>query len=208
MTERGVKAEPTTRRDLEAQPTTAGYIVVGILKNGTNVPIERSARVKKGQLFCEIRNLSWRLRPLGSLSLKHVAGFSVYECHPKTGYHTIGEVSREAELTLAEMFRDYQSGHHEEHWSTWIHEKFNANSHQAPQGKYALQLVVHWSPKRFIIWGVFPILLSLGIGGWYMHVPHDAKDNLVVIQTAWGISTYIIAAGARTYLSLFCSQSL
>jgi hypothetical protein len=187
------------------------YVIVGIWRNNTNVPEERLLEVTDGKLFKQVERLSHGLRswPRRVLSLKHVAGFSRYECHPKEGYHSKDNPEPEIETKLAEMFWDYQSRGNESRdcesgdpghrWLRYIHEDFNQKSSVPWEGKYALQLVLRWSPVRFIIWGTIPILLSLGIGGWYMHKKPEPGTNTDVIGTAWVISTYIISAGARTY---------
>jgi cytochrome b subunit of formate dehydrogenase len=89
---------------------------------------------------------------------------------------------------------DYQ-----DRWMDWIHQNFNNNSTNPEDGKYALQLLLRWSPLKLVIWSSIPIIFSLAIGLWYMISPHPGEDYVAVVQTAWTIASYIIttAAGKR-----------
>lgn len=54
----------------------------------------------------------------------------------------------------------------------------------------------NWSTPKIIFWGSLPILLSLAIGFWYMCKPRDpCEDHIAIVQTAWGIASYIITRG-------------
>lgn len=71
---------------------------------------------------------------------------------------------------MLEFWRDFQTldADHGDRWLDWIHENFNNDSTDPLQGRFALQLVVRWSPKKLVVWGVAPILLSLAIGFAYI----------------------------------------
>ncbi|KKA19094.1 hypothetical protein T310_6947 [Rasamsonia emersonii CBS 393.64] len=168
------------------------YVVVGLYNRNNNVPVERLKRVKEaGQLFAAIRSASKSLRSLPQrlFSLKYVAGFGIYECHPDKGYHTYVDIDLPTERVLLEFYRDYKSLRNdvEDRWGDWVHEKFNNGSTDPGQGRYSLQLVLRWSVGRITIYVTAPIILSLAIGIWYMQKTGDA-------EAAWVISTYIVAA--------------
>jgi len=168
------------------------------------VPRERLMPVTKpGTLFKQIRAASRHVRPLYRriLSLKHVASFGIYECHPDKGYHNRVELDRQTERVLSEMFLDYYSGEpdYEDRWLHWIQEEFNLAHNNPANGRYALQLLFRWSPVKIVLYGSSSIIFSLVIGFWYQwkggQFPGAAEsDTVAIVQTAWTIASYIVTA--------------
>src|SRR5436305_11142700 len=97
---------------------------------------------------------------------------------------------------------------HGDRWLDWVHTNFNHNNVKPEEGKFAVQSVLRWSPIKLVLWGVAPILLSLVIGFWYMFKPTPGEDSLTVVQTAWGIASYIITAAACRSFSTGINGSL
>jgi hypothetical protein len=209
-----------TRSYLQQHP----YIVVAIAGKDKNVPKEVILPVMRNEdLFKQIRKAKRQLRslPWRLLSLKDVSSFGIYECHPREGYHSVLKICDETKRTLTELYKEMQSGEPDygSRWLVWIQRHFNnipestfkeifhknpdgrpstLGTVNAESGKYALQLILHWSMPKIVFWGFLPILLSLAIGFWYMYEPRDpGEDPLAIVQTAWGIASYIITAGAR-----------
>jgi hypothetical protein len=169
-------------------------IVVGLLNRRTGVVKERLQQIQGREgLFKAIQKATYRLRPLPLriLSLKTVASFSIYECHPKHSYHTPVEIDSRTEATMASMFADYASVKidYEDRWHIWVQNNFNNRAGKTSDGHLALQLVLRWFIKKMMAYIAFPIILSLVIGLWYMQKPGD-RDS--VNQTAWTITSYII----------------
>ncbi|KAH0550927.1 hypothetical protein GP486_007707, partial [Trichoglossum hirsutum] len=178
------------------------YVVVGIMNKKTGIPKERfikkDARGAKTDLFERIRWAHKSMRPWWRriLSLKAVSGFSMYECHPKSGYHTPVELDQRTKWTLSRFYGEYNTDPKDEddHWEEWIIEHFNLRHKTPERGKYALELVLGWSVTKIVLYGSTPILLSLAIGFWYTaRVGGDNRN--AIIQTAWTISAYILASG-------------
>jgi hypothetical protein len=211
------REETFTRFEVQCDP----YIVVGVVGKDESVPKEVILPVKEREdLFKQLRKAKRQLRsmPRRLLSLKHVGGFGIYECHPKEGYHSFPKISDATKQTLAEFYKDMMSGEpdYEDRWLKWFQLHFNninlengddsmkafiAREHSLrvdpEDGRYALQFVLQWSTPKFIFWGFLPIVLSLVIGFWYMYKPRDpSQDAIAIIQTAWGIASYIITAAA------------
>ena len=121
---------------------------------------------------------------------------------PSKGYHREMELDGETESALAEMWRSYK-GHkldYEGRWLLWIHQHFNNSSKNPELGSLTLEFKLRWSIYKVIIWGLVPILLSLGVGFWYMYKDHGDTDPVHVAEAAWGIATYIITTSAREFL--------
>jgi hypothetical protein len=179
------------------------YVVVGIM--GIHHPIarERLLEVTKPEtLFRRIRAGSRAVRPLYRriFSLKHVGGFSMYQCNSVKGYHTIIEIDHQTEVILTELFRDYESGEPDygDRWLNWIQQEFNMHHENPADGKYALQFVLRWSPPKVVMYGTASIILALIIGFWYMYAQRfpgaGPSDIFAITQTAWTISSFILTA--------------
>lgn len=99
------------------------YIVVGVM--GINHPVPREVLVKivkPGSMFKEIRVAERYVRPFlrRLLSLKHTAGFGIYECHATRSSHTPIELDHQTKLILSELYLDYESGE-PDYGSRWLH---------------------------------------------------------------------------------------
>jgi hypothetical protein len=175
------------------------YVVLGVMGNNESVPNEVMLPVKEN-LFKQIRKGMGKVRPLHRrlLSLKHVSGFAFYECVPNQGYHRVPDMDNETKRTMIEFWRDFRTlgTDYGDRWLDWVHTNFNNSSLDPKQGKFALQLVLQWSPLKLVVWGILPILLSLAVGFGYMFKPTPGEDFLIVVQTAWAIASYIVTAAA------------
>jgi hypothetical protein len=172
--------------------------------NETSIPHETLLPVTKDKgLFQQIRKAERELRsPVRRLlSLKRVGGFGIYRCHPLEDYHSSPPIGDETTRCLVELFRNYRTEKrdYQDRWMNWIHENFNNNSVNPKDGKYALQLLLRWSPLKLVIWSSIPIILSLVVGLWYMINPHRGEDYVATVQTAWTIASYIVTTAARKY---------
>ncbi|KAL4981685.1 hypothetical protein BDW68DRAFT_172024 [Aspergillus falconensis] len=205
--------------DVSVQPPqcTKYYIAVGILNWRTGVPRERvvivqdsNVEVDPEPLFAKIRAATWKIWPLYKrlFSLKTIAGFSLYHCDPDLGYHSSVEIDEQTRLTLLEFYQDYQNIEQDFHgrWRKWTHHHLNGDSFDPREGPYTLQLVLRWSIQKIIIYGLLPVLSSLVIGFGYMESKLlDAEDlgsRLAVIQTAWGISSYVVGTAGVIFAIL------
>ncbi|KAF2496035.1 hypothetical protein BU16DRAFT_560885 [Lophium mytilinum] len=184
------------------------YIIVGIMNERTGIPREELGWVHgTGDLFKTIHGLARRLRnlPRRLLSLKRVAGFKVYACHPDAGYHENVEMDHKTEMILQSFYHDYNlksaKKDYEDRWAKWVHKSFNSCSLDPGDGKLALQLVLRWSPLKITAYVSTPVILSLAIGIWYMKHTGD-------IQTAWTISSYIVTAAGVLIALLAAVTSL
>jgi len=192
------------------------YIVVGIMGNHHNRPREILVQVTAPEsLFKCIRKACKTIRPFPRrfLSLKRVAGFAVYGCIAEKAYHVNIEIDHQTEQILANMFDQYESGEPDygNRWLDWIQNEFNASDMNPAAGKYALQLLLRWSPMKVICWGLASIAFSLVIGFWYQwrSYPWAGPGDIVgIVQTAWTISSYILTAaggnGPALRLHLLC----
>jgi hypothetical protein len=63
----------------------------------------------------------------------------------------------------------------------------------SPENGLSLEVVLGWSPVRISIVILSPIILSLAIGLWFQS--RNPRD-LITIQTAWGIATYVVTTGS------------
>jgi hypothetical protein len=149
------------------------YIVVGIM--GIHHPIarERLLEVNKPEsLFRQIRAASRAVRPLyrRMFSLKHIAAFSMYQCNSVKGFHTMVELDHQTEVILSELFRDFESGEPDygDRWLNWIQQEFNQSHENPADGKYALELVLRWSPPKVVMYGTVSIIVAIVVGFWYM----------------------------------------
>jgi hypothetical protein len=172
------------------------YLVVGVMDRKTGVPIEVAVdKIAQNGLFNAIHSAVRKLRPWWKriFSLKSVGSFSMYECLPAHAYHLPVELDQQAELTLAELYHDFNRGRVDDNnrWLGWIQEHFNPGDTDAEKRCYALQLVLRWSIRKIVVYGLTPLMFSLAIGFWYQTTPGD--DRHEVIQTAWSISSYILA---------------
>lgn len=159
-------------------------------------------RIKSStRLFKELHKAASKLRPLPIriLSLKSESGFAIYEC-TKQGVHSLIQVDQ-TENILSDMFKDFNSGRRDinRKWLSFVHKELNNMESNPRLEKYSLQLVLSWSALKIVIWGSTPILLSLVIGFLYMFKSHPGEDPVAIVQTAWGIFSYIVTAGARKY---------
>lgn len=179
------------------------YVVLGLLSTSTSIPKEVMVRIQSPtRLFKELRKAASKLRPwpIRVLSLKAESGFGIYEC-TKQGIHKRVRVDQSTQHVLAEMFGAYNTSRRDvdSRWLSFVHEELNSTNSDPRLGKYSLQLILSWSALKLVIWGSIPILLSLVIGFWYMFKSHPGEDPVMIVQTAWGISSYIVTAGARKY---------
>jgi len=156
--------------------------------------------------FKKIREASWKVWPLYKrlFSLKSISGFGLYHCHTDSGHHSSIEMDDRTKQTLYEFYMDYNHDRTEmnDGWMNWIHNHLNHGSPNPTEGYYTLELLIRWSIIKIIIYGLLPVIGSLAIGVGYMQgrMPEadDFGTHLVVIQTAWGISTYVVgAAGGK-----------
>lgn len=192
------------------------YLVVGFLPTGSVMPKETLVRIKSpSRLFKELRKAARGLRPwyIRLLSLKSETGFALYECTTQ-GYHQRIQVDESSHSLLAEMFGEYNTPQQSllwlgkrynrdayGKWLTLVHKELNDSDADPRLGKYSLQILLNWSAFKLAVWGSIPILLSLIIGFWYTYKHHEGEDYVAIVQTAWGIASYIVTAGARKYHS-------
>jgi hypothetical protein len=189
--------------DIKSQDSRRPYLVLGLLSTSTSIPKEEMIRIKKSShLFKELHEAASKLRPwpIRILSLKSESGFAIYEC-TKQGIHSRVRVDQSTQDILTEMFSAYNSGRRDVHsqWLSFVHKELNNMGSNPRLGTHSLQLILSWSALKLVIWGSTPILLSLFIGFWYMFKSHPGEDPVAIVQTAWGISSYIVTAGARKY---------
>lgn len=99
------------------------------------------------------------------------------------------------------MFSAYSTGRRDvdSTWLAFLHKELNNMDSNPREGRYSLQLVLSWSAPKLVIWGSIPILLSLFIGFSYIFKSHTGEDPVAIVQTAWGIASYIVTAGACKY---------
>lgn len=195
------------------------YIVVGIMGIHHAIPKERLLAITRPfNLFNQIRSACRRIRPWYRrlLSLKSVASFGIYECNPVNGYHDLVEVDKQTSLVLSEMYMDYSSGDPDygDRWLHWVQKELNLGNTNPADGRYALLLVLKWSPFKIAMYGIASIILSLIIGFWYMweggQFPEaTASDMVGITQTAWTISSFILtAAGGESFDICFLIRRL
>ncbi|KAK3986989.1 hypothetical protein QBC44DRAFT_401440 [Cladorrhinum sp. PSN332] len=177
------------------------FVVIGIWNPGQSMPREVILPVGEDQLFKQIRSAKQKLRPWGRriLSLKKVVGFSVYQCVPSSGHHLMLPVDKHTQQILTDLFREYNSVSidQDDRWLRWIMDEMNCKSKDPEKGKYALRLVLGWSPAKIVFWTISPVILSLVIAFWYSYKPRGPDtDEVAIVQTAWTIASYIITAAA------------
>jgi len=189
------------------------YIALGILSRKTGLAREKITTRLETQkshdpLFSSIRKSSWKLWPLHKrlFSLKHISGFGLYHCHVDSGYHSPVDVDDRTKQTLFEFYLDYKHSPPgmDHQWLEWIHEHLNSGDADPRNGKYTLELQLRWSITKILIYGLLPVLGSLVVGVAYMQVRMRRADDfgaqLSVVQTAWGIASYVVgAAGGKMY---------
>jgi hypothetical protein len=176
------------------------------------VPRERLLEVTKREgLFKRIRAASRQIRPLYRrlLSFQQIGGFSMYECNSVKGFHNYVEMDRQTELILTELFRDFESGEPDygDRWLNWIQSEFNLNCENPADGRYALQLVLRWSPGKIVMYGTCSIILAIVLGFWYQFIGHGIKDPgpspsdlIAITQTAWTISSFILTLAGGKFI--------
>lgn len=176
------------------------YIVVGIMGNHHNIPRETLMGVTTPEsLFRVVHRASLKIRPLHRrfLSFKQVAAFGMYMCISEKGFHVNVEMDHQTEQILSNMFEQYQSGEPDygNRWLDWVQTQFNNDSTNPAEGRYALQLLLRWSPMKIAFWGIAAIIFSLVIGFWYQWRDYpwaQPSDHVAITQTAWTISSYIL----------------
>lgn len=184
------------------------YIAVGILKRRAGSTQERIRWMDSGnQMFRRVRTSALEIWPLHKriFSLKSISGFGLYHCDFNTGHHSTIDIDGRTMKTLSEFYMDYNRNANEEHWTKWVHEKLNNESSDLKQGKYTLELILRWSPLKIILYSLLPVLGSLAVGFAYMQTlisetNSDLGTDLAVIQTAWGLASYIVGAAGGTSL--------
>ncbi|KAF2432231.1 hypothetical protein EJ08DRAFT_659239 [Tothia fuscella] len=191
------------------------YVVLGIMGKHHPIARERLLEVTKPEsLFQQMRSGVTHVRPFWRriLSLKHVAGFELYQCNASKGYHNPVELDHQTAVILTELFRDYESGEpdYNDRWLDWIQKEFNHNKSSPADGKYAIKLVLRWSPPKILMYGNAVIGLSLAIGFWYMwgwrSGASSPSDVIAITQTAWTISSFILTA-AGVALALLAAMT-
>lgn len=80
-------------------------------------------------------------------------------------------------------------------WTTWIQKSFNEgsiNPREYNEHSLSLEIILGWSLIRISVVVLTPVVLSLAIGIWFQS---RNPTDLVMVQTAWGIATYIVTTG-------------
>jgi hypothetical protein len=81
-------------------------------------------------------------------------------------------------------------------WTKWIRNILNEVKDQpdtcAESKQISLKIVLGWSPSRISIVVLGPFWLSLAVGLWFQS---RNPTDLAMIQTAWGIASYIVTTG-------------
>jgi hypothetical protein len=199
--------------DYEAPPRAQQqcYVVLGILSRKTGLAQEKitislETHRAPNLLFDSIRSSSWALWPLHKrmFSLKSISGFGLYHCHVDSGYHTSVEIDDRTKQTLSEFYLDYKQkpAGMDERWMDWVHENLNGGNADPREGNYTLELLLRWSITKIMIYGLLPVVGSLVVGIAYMQVRMRGADDfgsrLAVVQTAWGVASYVVgAAGGK-----------
>lgn len=192
------------------------YIAVGILKERAGLAHERVIRIHKNddQLFRRLHKAAREIWPLNKrlFSLKSISGFGLYHCHTVSSYHSSIIVDSRTKQTLSEFYTNYKNNRidlsSKRKWTEWVHKELNNGSVVPEQGRYTLELTLRWSAVKIVLYGLLPVLGSLIVGLAYMqarisNADGDFGTELSVIQTAWGLASYVVgAAGGK---SLLCS---
>lgn len=204
---------PSIHDEIPPSPYDNRYILIGIFNKKTGLAretvttrLQRPTHKTTNHLFTSIRTLSWTLWPLHKrlFSLKSISGFSLYHCHVDSGYHSPVEIDDRTKQTLLEFYLDYthEAPGMDERWMEWVHGYLNSGSADPRVGSYTLELLLRWSITKILVYGLLPVVGSLVAGVAYMQVRmRDAGDfgeGLAVVQTAWGIASYVVgAAGGK-----------
>jgi hypothetical protein len=118
------------------------------------------------------------------------------QCNSYYGFHENLTLNAEEEVALSNLLWAYRSGAKDPRdWTTWIHKSMNGestNPQKNPLHGLSLEIALGWSPIRISIVVLTPVILSLVIGIWFQS---RNPTDLVTIQTAWGIVTYIVTTG-------------
>lgn len=111
------------------------------------------------------------------------------KCLSTNGSHRLITLDERKQKLMDQVFREYQLDR-DPYIRDWIMR--NITEHQL-----AISLRLGWSPVRVAFLVLFPLVLSLAVGFWYMARYNDA-------QTAWTIASYIVTAsgGERTSIIL------
>jgi hypothetical protein len=99
-------------------------------------------------------------------------------------------------VALSALHWAYHSGAKDARdWTTWIEESLNEED---DEHGFSIEIVLGWSPIRISIVVLTAVILSLAIGIWFQS---RNPTDLVTVQTAWGIATYIVTAGTCEFSS-------
>jgi hypothetical protein len=214
---------PSTQEAHETLPAAAPwshrpYITIGIFNRKTGLAREKITRLQRDHSsFGSIRTASWRLWPIHKrlFSLKSISGFGLYHCHVESGYHSAVEIDDRTKQTLFEFYLDYKhdAPGMDQQWMDWIHEHLNGSSADPREGNYTLELLLRWSVTKIMIYGLLPVIGSLVVGVAYMQIrmrgAEDFGSGLAVVQTAWGIASYVVgAAGGKMFQILKVKERL
>ncbi|KAF2674226.1 hypothetical protein BT63DRAFT_5143 [Microthyrium microscopicum] len=184
------------------------YIVLGVIDSSAQlVHHETLMSIRRPEsLFTHIRAATHRLRgyPRRILSLKRVAGFGIYACSAGGDFHSIVAIDARTQRTLAELWREFQSGEpdYNDRWMRWTQRCLNGGSLRPEEGRYGLSLRLKWSAQKFMIYGGLCIAVSVVVGVAYTYVNTapgaEFSDRIAVAQTAWTIASYsVTAAGGK-----------
>lgn len=125
------------------------------------------------------------------------------QCNHREGIHERIHLDQRGDADLQVLLHMYKSWFVPDHtalaWANWVHQVLNNSSLDVLDGKYAIEVVLDWSPTRISIVILFPVLLSLAIGLW---LNSAAWTDLATLQTAWGTASYVVTAGGCKF-SLF-----
>jgi len=118
--------------------------------------------------------------------------------------HKRVKLSNREEQVLNQLLRAYKAWWRQddygEKWAEWIHTNLNDDSNNPmdpwDKGHLSLEIILGWSAARISVVVLVPIALSLAIGLWF-----NSRDwtDLLTIQAAWAIASYIVTAGGRKF---------
>lgn len=112
---------------------------------------------------------------------------------------------------LKRLWREYKSRRHvdfDDRWLQWLQKGFNQDSTDPMSGMYGIHVMLRWSAKKFVYYGVTAIGLSLATGfgivfGWRKK-EMSYSDSVALWQTAWTIASFVVtAAGGKLFALVF-----
>ncbi|KAI0545809.1 hypothetical protein F4679DRAFT_559867 [Xylaria curta] len=178
------------RNERESDPN---ILAIGFYDSLDHEPSEVSVDItNRANLFWKLKWGTLRLRGLRTtfLSLKSVKSFRLYECCPNEGFHRRIDLPADAAEDMRQLVKTYKLLYVPSlvvsKWADWIAKNINEKN-------YALEIVFDWSPLRVSIALLAPLVLSLVIGLWFNS---RNWNDPAIIQTAWGIASYIVTAAS------------